>query len=329
MAATMVAHESHPRQRRNRGSGDVASWPPVLRSFHHRDFGRERLVEAKRGRRISVCVPARDEEATVGDVVTAICSQLMGAGALVDELVVVDDGSSDATAAVARAAGADVVPGAAGGGGKGQAMWTAVAATDGDLVVFCDADVRQFSPHFVTGLLGPLLLREDVLFVKGFYDRPLDGRSGEGGRVTELVARPLIAALFPHLAAMAQPLAGECAARREVLEQVPFVDGYGVDLGLVIDVAERWGIGAMAQCDLGERIHRNRPLVELGPQALAIVQVALSRAGLIGLDAAAPWQSRLVRPGEESIVISLSERPALADLVAVAESVAAAERKTA
>ncbi|MDQ1393925.1 MAG: glucosyl-3-phosphoglycerate synthase, partial [Acidimicrobiaceae bacterium] len=204
-------------------------------------------------------------------------------------------------------------------GGKGQAMWKAVYVSNGDLVVFCDADIRQFAPHFVTGLLGPLLLHDDVMFVKGFYDRPLDGRPAEGGRVTELVARPLIAALLPHLAAMTQPLAGECAARRQVFEAVPFVDGYGVDLGLVIDVAERFGVAAMAQCDLGERIHRNRPLSDLGPQALAVVQVALSRAGM-----ASEWESRLVRPGEEPITITLSERPPLASLAADA-----GERKTA
>jgi glucosyl-3-phosphoglycerate synthase len=253
----------------------------VLRSFHYRDFSAARLLEAKRGRRISVCLPARDEEATVGQVVGVIRTELMEQVPLVDELVVVDDGSTDATAMVARAAGAEVVGGAAGAaGGKGQAMWKALSVTHGDIVAFCDADIRQFGSHFVTGLLGPLLCRDDLVFVKGFYDRPLDGRAGEGGRVTELVARPLISALFPHLAALAQPLAGECAARRAILEAVPFVDGYGVDLGLVIDVAERWGVGAMAQCDLGERIHRNRPLAELRPQALAVLQVALNRAGV-------------------------------------------------
>jgi glucosyl-3-phosphoglycerate synthase len=323
----------------------LATWQAasVIRSFHHRDFPMARLLEAKRGRRISVCLPARDEEATVGEVVAAISAALMVDAALVDELVVVDDGSTDATAAVARAAGAEVVaaadpwplateaPGAAGPdqpagpggpGGKGQAMWKAVAVTSGDLVVFCDADVRQFATHFVTGLLGPLLLRDDVAFVKGFYDRPLDGRPSEGGRVTELVARPLISALFPQLAALAQPLAGECAARREVLEQVPFVDGYGVDLGLVIDVADRWGVAALAQCDLGERIHRNRPLAELGPQALAVVQVALSRAGVApGGPGVAAWHSRLVRPGEDAVAVSLSERPPLATV--------AGQRKTA
>ncbi|MDQ1398334.1 MAG: glucosyl-3-phosphoglycerate synthase [Acidimicrobiaceae bacterium] len=346
----------------------------MLRSFDHREFPLARLIEAKRGRTISVCLPARNEAATVGQVVKAIRTALMVQAPLVDELIVVDDGSTDATAAVARAAGADVVaasaitpdlssggpgqasPGGTGGpavgnpdgtaspgvgnpggtgapggtgqaspGGKGQAMWKAVHVSNGDLVVFCDADIRQFAPHFITGLLGPLLCRDDVVFVKGFYERPLDGRPAEGGRVTELVARPLIAALLPHLAAMTQPLAGEYAARREVFEEVPFVDGYGVDLGLVIDVAERWGVAAMAQCDLGERIHRNRPLSDLGPQALAVVQVALSRAGLAPqMTNLVPWQSRLVRPGEEAVTITLSERPALASV-----AVEAAQRKTA
>jgi glucosyl-3-phosphoglycerate synthase len=330
----------------------------MLRSFDHREFPLARLIEAKRGRTISVCLPARNEAATVGQVVKAIRTALMVQAPLVDELIVVDDGSTDATAAVARAAGADVVaasaitPDPSGGGpavvnpdgtastggtgnpggkgqaspgGKGQAMWKAVHVSNGDLVVFCDADIRQFAPHFITGLLGPLLCRDDVVFVKGFYERPLDGRPAEGGRVTELVARPLIAALLPHLAAMTQPLAGEYAARREVFEEVPFVDGYGVDLGLVIDVAERWGVAAMAQCDLGERIHRNRPLSDLGPQALAVVQVALSRAGLAPqMTNLVPWQSRLVRPGEEAVTITLSERPALASV-----AVEAAQRKTA
>jgi glucosyl-3-phosphoglycerate synthase len=281
----------------------------MLRSFHHCDFTVERLVEAKRGATVSVCLPARDEEATVGRVVEVIRTQLMdGAlmdGApLVDELVVIDDGSTDATASVAAAAGAEVhaaagiLPTYGEEAGKGQAMWKGLHVTDGDIVVFCDTDVTNFAAHFVTGLLGPLLLWDDVAFAKAFYRRPLDGRQGEGGRVTELVARPLISLLFPHLESLTQPLAGECAGRRNVLERVPFVDGYGVDLGLLIDVARQLGAASIVQCDLGERIHRNRPLSELAPQATAIIQLALSRAGEL-----APARS-------------IGQRPPLADVPA-------------
>ncbi|MGH9062929.1 MAG: glucosyl-3-phosphoglycerate synthase, partial [Acidimicrobiales bacterium] len=259
---------------------------PAPRTSHHSDHQPRLLAGLKAGRRVSVCLPARDEEATVGLVVGRVREALVEAVPLVDEVLVVDDGSMDATAAVARAAGArvvrasDVLPEEGGGAGKGQAMWKAVAEADGDLLVFCDADVHNFGPHFVTGLLGPLLAHDDVALVKGFYERPLDGRAGQGGRVTELVARPLIATLFPHLAGIAQPLAGETAGRREVLEQVPFAHGYGVELGLLLDVGARYGVRALAQVDLGVRVHRNRPLHELGPQALAVLQVALDRAGV-------------------------------------------------
>jgi glucosyl-3-phosphoglycerate synthase len=293
-------------------------------SFHHSQFPLASLVEAKRGRRVSVCLPAKDEAATIGRVVDVLRATLVERFPLVDELVVVDDGSTDATAAVARAAGADVVT--AGGvlseygsdGGKGQAMWKAVHVTSGDVVAFCDADIVNFGPEFVMGTVGPLLTRDDVSFVKGYYHRPLDGRPGEGGRVTELVARPIISLLFPHLATLIQPLAGECAGRREVLERVPFVGGYGVDLGLLIDIAERFGNGAIAQCDLGERVHRNRPLSDLGPQAMAILQLALTRSGrpASAVHGAIPWRSILVRPGEEPTPVVLTERPPLSEVPA-------------
>ena len=255
---------------------------PIVRTWHHAELSEPRLRALKRGRSISVCLPARDEAATIGAIVR-VCRDLRP---LVDEVVVVDDGSTDDTRAVALAAGArvvaaaDVLPECGPGSGKGEALWKSIHAAHGDLIVWCDADVRNFGPPFVTGLVGPLLTNDDVGFVKGFYDRPLDGRPGEGGRVTELVARPLISILFPHLAPLVQPLAGECAGRREVLEQLPFVQGYGVDLALVVDVAARFGLGAMGQVDLGERVHRNRPLAELAPQAEAIIATALTRAGL-------------------------------------------------
>ncbi len=249
-----------------------------VRTVHHRDFTAQGLVRWKRGRRVSVCLPARDEAATVGRIVGCIGEHLRERHPLVDEVVVVDDGSLDDTAAVARAAGARVV--GAGGGGKGRAMWTGLAEAEGDLVAFCDADVENFGPRFVVGLLGPLLADQDVVFVKGFYERPFEGRPGQGGRVTELLAKPLLRALFPDLSAVRQPLAGECAGRREVLEQLPFAEGYGVDVGLLLDVASRFGVGSVAQVDLGERAHRNRDLEELSRSADAVAGVVLARAGV-------------------------------------------------
>jgi len=235
--------------------------------------------------------------------------------ALVDELLVVDDHSSDRTARVAKDAGAtvlaadEILPDYGRGHGKGEALWKSLAASNGDLVVWCDADVRNFDPSFVVGLVGPLLTRGDVGFVKGFYERPDPDGSG-GGRVTELVARPVVSLLCSQLAPFVQPLGGEFAGRRELLEQLPFVEGYGVDLGLLIDFERRFGLPAMAQVDLGERVHRNRPLDELSPQAMAVIQLALHRAApdLVG------EIQTLVRPGHEPLRVDVSERPPLVEV---------------
>jgi glucosyl-3-phosphoglycerate synthase len=295
--------------------------PAMIRTFHGRDFPATAVAEAKAGRTVSVCLPARDEASTVGPIVERIRRELMGPRPVVDELIVLDDGSSDATAAVAASAGArvvaadDVLAGHAAGPGKGQAMWKALHVSSGDVVVFCDADVRCFDPGFVLGLAGPILADDGPAFVKGFYARPLGGNAGEGGRVTELTARPLIALLHPHLAPLAQPLAGECAGRREVLEAVPFVGGYGVDLGLVIDVADRFGPSCLAQCDLGERIHRNRSLSELGAQAVSVAQVALARGGRPPAGGL-PWTAALQRPAGEILPVTMTELPPLCDLPA-------------
>jgi len=271
------------------GSEPDAAPGAALRCFDHRDFEVPALVAARAGRRVAVCLPARNEAATVGTIVTSVCASLTrrGGGAdLVDDIVVVDDGSLDDTAAVARRAGARVVPARTTGGGKGQAMMVALDETDAELVVFLDADVRNFGPHYVTGLLGPLLEnpgpgRPDVALVKGFYERPLHGEKGAGGRVTELVARPVIDLLFPHLSGVRQPLAGETAAPRTVLDKTGLAPGYGVELALLVDVAERFGVEQVAQVDLGVRIHRNRPLAELRPQATDVLGAALRRAGVI------------------------------------------------
>jgi glucosyl-3-phosphoglycerate synthase len=243
-----------------------------MRAYVSGEFPVADLVARKResGQRISVCLPARDEAATVGDVVAAIPDEL------VDEIVVVDDGSTDATAAVATAAGARVV--STEPAGKGDAMRRGLAETTGDIVVYLDADVRNFEQHFVTGLVGPLLTTAEIQFVKGCYARPTaDGPEG-GGRVTELVAKPLLHLLFPELPVIRQPLSGEVAARRQLLERLTFARGYAVDLALLLDAFAMAGTDAVAEVDLGVRVHRNRPLKELAPQAEAIIEAVLDRA---------------------------------------------------
>ncbi len=289
------------------------------RAFHHREFSLESLAAAKRGRRVSICLPARDEAATVGTIVRSVLTGPIAASGLVDEVLVVDDGSTDGTAQVARSAGArveraaDVLGQHGGGPGKGQALWRAVAASEGDVIAFLDADVTNFRSWFVAGLLGPVLTYDDVAFVKAFYERPLDGQATGGGRVTELVARPLIAVLLPHLSGIVQPLAGECAAPREVLERLPFASGYGVEIGLLADVGSRYGLGSIAEVDLGVRAHRNRPLSELAPQAVAIVQVALERAGMMARGQAV---ANLVMPGAVPVTVSSGDLPPLVDVPA-------------
>ncbi|HVW32574.1 MAG TPA: glucosyl-3-phosphoglycerate synthase [Acidimicrobiia bacterium] len=249
---------------------------PRLRRFEAGEFTAVRLGAAKAGRRVAVCIPAHNEAATVGATVAATIPALRAG--LVDEVVVVDDASSDGTAAEAAAAGARVIrrhraP------GKGAAMAAGVAGVDADLFAFLDADVTNVAPHFVTALVGPLLVDPAVMLVKAAYRRPLYGRPGEGGRVTELMARPLLDRWFPDLADIAQPLAGEMAFRREAAEKAGFDAGYAVDIGLLLDVATLYGADAVAEVDLGERVHRNRPLHELGPVAAAVLDAVLRRVG--------------------------------------------------
>lgn len=251
------------------------------------------LVAAKdeQGLTISVCLPARDEEATIGPIVEAVRRRLVEGLALVDELIVLDDDSSDQTAGVAAAAGATVVPVGSilpeegPGEGKGNVIWRSLAASQGDLICWVDADIRNFEPHFVSGLLGPLLTQRKVSFVKGHYRRPLDGAASGGGRVSELMARPVLSRFFPELAAFAQPLAGEYAGRRELLESIAMVEGWGVEVGLLIDVWREVGLAGLAQVDLGVREHRNRPLDELGVPAMAVLNTVLDRAGVPPLQA--------------------------------------------
>ncbi len=271
---------------------------------------------------ISVCLPARNEAETVGAIVATVRRELVDQAGLVDEVIVLDDGSTDDTARVSRNAGAevyavaDVLPELRAGSGKGNALWKSLYVAEGDIVCWLDADVRNFGTHFVTRILAPLLEDPEIGLVKGYYRRPLHDEATGGGRVTELTARPLISALFPHLARFVQPLAGEYAGRRELLDQVPFVEGYGVELGLLIDISARYGPSCIAQADLGVREHRNRPLEQLGPQAMAVLVTGLRRAGL-ALDGRSAELLRFddqLQP--ERVAVEIRERPPMAHVPA-------------
>jgi glucosyl-3-phosphoglycerate synthase len=250
-------------------------------------FAELEAAKAKTGRTISVVLPALDEEQTIESVIDSITGLV---GGLVDELIVLDSGSTDDTEILSIAAGARVVsreqavPEVAPRPGKGEALWRSLAATSGDIVVFVDSDLIDPDPMFVPKLVGPLLTGDGIHLVKGFYRRPLRVNGTEdangGGRMTELVARPLLAALRPELGGVQQPLGGEYAGSRELLTSVPFAPGYGVEIGLLVDTYERLGLDAIAQVNLGVRAHRNRSLGELGVMSRQVVSTLLSRCGI-------------------------------------------------
>lgn len=294
------------------------------RSWSVADRPLSALVAAKRasGASVSVVLPALDEEETVGEIVAEIRRELVEKVSLVDELVVIDSGSKDRTAEVAREAGARVVhrdeilPRIPAVPGKGEVMWRSLLVTGGDIVAFVDADLKEFSADFVTGIVGPLLTEPDVDFVKAMYDRPLAGTAGQGGRVTELMARPLLNMHWPQLAGFVQPLGGEYAARRSLLERLPFPVGYGVELGLLVDALHTVGLDALAQVDVGVRKHRHQDGQALGRMAAAIYRTAQLRLA----------RGHLVRPeltqferGEQGFEprthsVDTEERPPMADI---------------
>ena len=258
-------------------------------THHWDDWTLDDLFAAKRTARVSLVVPARNEAATVGDVVTRVRTALVDTVELLDEIVVIDSDSTDETYAVAEDAGAivhravEIRPDLGTQPGKGEAMWKSLFVTTGDVLVFMDADLLDWDTHFVPGLLGPLLTDPSVELVKGFYERPMGSGDTavpfEGGRVTELVARPLIRLLFPELAGLHQPLAGEWAVRRSLFEQLRVPHGYAVELAALVDTQRSRGIDAIAQVDLGTRAHRHQSLRDLSGMATQILAAALARVG--------------------------------------------------
>ncbi|HJR44203.1 MAG TPA: glucosyl-3-phosphoglycerate synthase [Actinomycetota bacterium] len=248
-------------------------------------------LKSERALSITVCLPALNEADTIGAICTAITT-LVEAG-LVDELIVVDSGSSDSTEEVARAAGASVhrateiqIGDVNEAPGKGGSLWKSLKIARGDIIVWLDSDVRNFRTAFITALVAPLLANERIRMTKAYYERPLQDETSTlragGARVTELVVRPLAHLLFPELVSFVQPLSGEYAAFRDDLLDLPFFAGYGVEIGLLIDFIERHGLEAVGQVDLGSRVHRNRDTLALGRMAYEVIQVLLKRAEDLG-----------------------------------------------
>ena len=294
------------------------------RTFHHQAFPADRLARERIGT-ASVLLPARNEAPTIGPIVEALVP--LRERGVIDQIAVLDD-STDGTGDIAADLGAEVYAQSALRPeygevlGKGDAMWRGMSIARGDVVCFLDADSEDFGPHFALGLLGPVLTDERISFVKGFYRRPLRLEGMRlptgGGRVTELTARPLLNRFFPELAGFLQPLAGEIAARREVLEQIPFACGYGVDIAMLVDVWRRVGIDALAQVDLDVRQNQHQPLTDLGPMAAAVLAAIVRRieedgrldgAGDPGFLAPAPDGHGLVERGAR-----YCERPPAANL---------------
>lgn len=283
----------------------------TIQTFNVDDWTIGQLAERKGAHTISMCIPCRDEVATIGPIVAAARHHLIDRHQVLDELVVLDDRSTDDTAAVAANAGATVVNiddihrrhGV--GHGKGNALWASLVASHGDLIVWCDGDVTSFAPDWVVHLIAPLLLDDRLALVKAMYHRPTTG--GGGGRTTELVARPLLSLFAPELTALAQPLSGEFAGRRTVLEQIPFVEGWGVEIAMLLDLARRFGPQAIAQVDLGERHHRHRSLHSLSVQAAEVMATALTRMGVSPPDG----MPTLTRADGSMVPLNLAERPAL------------------
>jgi len=277
-------------------------------TFHHSDFrDLQRLVDEKErlGLTISLCIPTLNEQATIAKEIVVFRSELQQRYPLLDEIAVIDSGSTDQTLEVAATFGADtylasdILPQMGPKCGKGENLWKAIYQLHGDIIVYIDADIKNIHPRFVYGLVAPLVYQPAIQYVKAFYDRPLASSGGVrptgGGRVTEILIRPLFSLFFPELSLIIQPLSGEYAVRREVLEAIPFPIGYGVETSHLLDVYTRWGMGAFAQTDLDQRVHFNQPTMNLGRMAFTILQTFLARAESLGVVSGLPELNHVLR----------------------------------
>ena len=259
-------------------------------TFHHSEFWNIlHLIEEKekQGLKISLCIPTLNEEKTIGKEIIIFKSELMNRYPLLDEIAVIDSGSKDKTLEVAASFGADtylsadILPSHGFKPGKGENLWKAIHQLNGDIIVYVDADIKNIQPRFVYGLVAPLIYHKKIQYVKAFYDRPLAFSQGirpsGGGRVTEILIRPLFAMFYPELTGIIQPLSGEYAVRREVLQELPFPIGYGVETSHILDVYHKWGMGAFGQTDLDQRIHRNQTTISLGKMSFGILQSFFNR----------------------------------------------------
>ncbi|MBT3272698.1 MAG: glucosyl-3-phosphoglycerate synthase [Spirochaetales bacterium] len=277
-------------------------------TFHHSDFSdlqKMVKVKEKKGLRVSLCIPTLNEEKTIGKEIILFRSDLMQRIPLIDEIAVIDSGSSDRTLEIAKSFGADVylasgiLPSLGEKKGKGENLWKAIYQLTGDIIVYIDADIKNIHPRFVYGLVAPLIYRDEIQYVKAFYDRPLaysEGvRPSGGGRVTEILIRPLFSLFFPELTGIIQPLSGEYAVRRKVLENIPFPIGYGVETSHLIDVYAQRGMDAFAQTDLDRRVHRNQQTMDLGKMSFGILQTFFKRLESQGHLASLPHMQEILR----------------------------------
>ena len=277
-------------------------------TFHHSEFwDLIKLIEEKekQGLKISLCIPTLNEEKTIGKEIVLFTSELVQRYPLLDEIAVIDSGSTDKTREVAAAFGADVylaseiLPEMGNKQGKGENLWKAIYQLEGDIIVYVDADIKNIHPRFAYGLVAPLIYRREMKYVKAFYDRPLAPstriRPSGGGRVTEILVRPLFSMFFPELTAIIQPLSGEYAVRRDVLDKMPFPIGYGVETSHLIDVYQMFGLEAFGQTDLDQRVHRNQPTMDLGKMAFGILQTFFSRVESLGVMKDLPKMNTVLR----------------------------------